>query len=143
MTEEAAQIIIVEDNAYDAEIILQGFQQYNPLLRAKVLTDGHEALRHIPAVCADTRVRSYLRLVLLDLKLPKVHGLEVLRQLRAEQHTKDLPIVVFTSSLDEKDKIESYNHGANDYVVKPVGFAEFMEVVGRIYKTWIEGNRQE
>ncbi len=137
--------MVVEDNPYDAEFIIEGFKQHNPLLRARVLTDGQCALDHISAVCSDANARSFLRLVLLDLKLPKVHGLEVLRRLRADDCTKDLPIIVFTSSSDEKDRFESHKHGANEYVVKPVGFRDFIKVIGEIYATWVEnrGTHQE
>jgi two-component system, response regulator len=138
MTDETPHIIIVEDNPYDAQITVEAFQHCNQLLKAKVLVDGTQALEYIRTVCADARARSYLRLVLLDLKLPRMHGLDVLRRLRADEPTKDLPIVIFTSSLEENDRTASYNLGANDYVVKPVSFTEFMEAIGGVYKKWIE-----
>ena len=143
MVQELVQIIVVEDNPFDAEFIIQGLKQHNPLLRARVLTDGQSALDNISAVCADASARSFLRLVLLDLKLPKVQGLEVLRRLRADGCATDVCIVVFTSSSDEQDRIESQKYGANDYVVKPVGFSDFMKVIGRIYSTWVETDGRE
>lgn len=138
MLGELANIMVVEDNPYDAEFILQGFRQHNPLLRARILTDGDEALEQISAVCADSLAKPFLRLILLDLKLPKVHGLEVLKRLREGEATRDVPIVVFTSSSDERDRIESEKHGASAFIVKPVGFNDFMNVLGEIYSTWLD-----
>jgi len=142
MTEHTANMIVVEDNPYDAEIIVDAFKQYNSYLKAEILTDGQEALDYMGAACEDGGL-AWLRLILLDLKLPKVHGLEVLRRLRADEATKDVPIVVFTSSLEENDRIDGLKGGANDYVVKPVKFSEFMEAVRRIYKTWVERGEPE
>jgi DNA-binding response OmpR family regulator len=141
MATELANIMVVEDNPYDAEFILQGFRQHNPLLRARILTDGDEAVEHISAVCADRFSKSFLRLILLDLKLPKVHGLEVFRRLREGETTKDVPIVIFTSSSDERDRIESEKRGANAFIVKPVGFNDFMNTLGEIYVTWLEARQ--
>lgn len=138
MAQELVHIVVVEDNPFDAEFVIEGFKQHNPLIRARVVTDGQSALEDISSLCADANARSFLRLVLLDLKLPKVHGLEVLRRLRSEGSTRDVPVVVFTSSPDERDRIESRNHGANEYVVKPVGFRDFISVIGRIYEKWVE-----
>lgn len=143
VAQDLVHIIVVEDNPYDAEFIIEGFKQHSPLLRARVVVDGQSAVDDISAACADANSRSFLRLVLLDLKLPKVHGLEVLRRLRADDRTKDVPVVIFTSSSDEQDKVESQRLGANEYVVKPVGFRDFITVIGRVYRTWVEDNHSE
>jgi len=137
MTREKAHIIIVEDNPYDAEITADAFRRQNALLRIEVLTDGAQALDYIFHVCVDRDGPSWPHLVLLDLKLPKVHGLEVLARLRADERTRDLPVIVFTSSPEESDRIKAHGLGANGYVVKPVAFSAFMEAVGNIYTSWL------
>ena len=131
MTREKAHIIIVEVDPYDAEITADAFRRQNALLRIEVLTDGAQALDYIFHVCVDRDAPSWPHLVLLDLKLPKVDGLEVLARLRADERTKDLPVIVFTSSLEESDRIKAQGLGANDYVVKPVAFSAFMGSSGQ------------
>jgi DNA-binding response OmpR family regulator len=139
---DLVHIIVVEDNPYDAEFIIQGFRQCDPLIRARVMVDGQSAVDDISAVCKDAIARSFLRLVLLDLKLPKVSGLEVLRRLRAEETTKDVPVVIFTSSSEEGDRVECQRLGASEYVVKPVGFRDFLTAIGRLHTTWVDEDGQ-
>jgi two-component system, response regulator len=114
------------------------FKRQNALIRIKILADGEEALRSIFDLRAAHGAPSWPHLILLDLKLPKVHGFEVLRQLRGDERTKEIPVVVFTSSSEESDRLESHRLGANDYVVKPVGFTAFMEAVASIYQSWMK-----
>ncbi len=119
-------ILLVEDNPDDEALTLRAFQKNNITNAVAVARDGAEALELLSAAS------ELPQLVLLDLKLPKVDGLEVLRQLRAEPRTRLLPVVVLTSSTEEQDLVESYRLGANSYVRKPVDFAEFIEAARQL-----------
>jgi two-component system response regulator len=125
-----AEILLVEDNPNDVELILHVFQWCNLSDRVHVAWDGEEALRYIFE--KDQRPR----VILLDLKLPKVDGIEVLRRLKSDQSTKTIPIVVLTSSSEERDIVESYNLGVNSYIVKPVNFDQFATVIRDLGMYW-------
>ena len=132
-------ILLVEDNQDDEELALLAFRKSNVANEVVVARDGAEALDYLFGTGAyagrDTHVLP--QVVLLDLKLPKIDGLEVLKRLRDNPRTKRLPVVVLTSSREDQDLIESYNLGANSYVRKPVDFARFAEAVRQLQMYWL------
>ena len=132
-------ILLVEDNPDDVELTLRSLRKNNISNEIVVARDGAEALEYLFATGAyadhDTSVMPAV--ILLDLKLPKVDGLEVLRRLRADERTKLLSIVIVTSSKEEKDLINGYSLGANNYVRKPVDFVQFSEAVKQLGLYWL------
>jgi two-component system, response regulator len=133
------EILIVEDNQNDVEMALRAFKKNNLTNQIKVVGDGEEALDFIHArdKFADRKDKCHPRVILLDLKLPKVDGLEVLRELKESPKTKMIPVIVLTSSKEEKDKVESYRLGVNSYIIKPVDFDKFIEAVREIGLYWL------
>lgn len=139
MTHPERVILLVEDNPNDAELTLRALTKSkiaNPIVVAE---DGQEALDFLFArgKYAERNVEQLPQLILLDLKLPKVDGLEVLRALRDDPRTRLLPVVVLTSSVQEQDLLESYSLGANSFVRKPVDFVQFVEAVGHLGLYWL------
>ena|SRR5579871_1990279 len=132
-------ILLVEDNQDDEELALLAFRKSHVANNVVVARDGAEALDYLFGTGAYAGCATHVlpQVVLLDLKLPKVDGLEVLRRLRADPRTKRLPVVVLTSSQEEQDLIESYDLGANSYVRKPVDFAQFAEAVEQLQMYWL------
>ena len=129
-------ILLVEDNADDEALTLRAFKKNNIGNPVAVARDGAEALDHLFG--SDGRAAGDLpQVVLLDLKLPKVDGLEVLRRIRADDRTRLLPVVILTSSREEQDIVESYRLGANSYVRKPVNFEEFVEAARQLGLYWL------
>lgn len=132
-------ILLIEDNPDDEALTLRALKKNNIANEVVVVRDGEEALDYLFATGAyegrDTSVMPTV--TLLDLKLPKMGGLDVLKRLRADERTKFLPIVILTSSDEEKDMIESYSLGANSYVRKPVDFTRFSEAVQRLGLYWL------
>src|SRR5579862_6093224 len=133
---EPKTILLVEDNADDEQLTLRAMRQSDVPNIIRVARDGAEAIEALFGVGG--RLPD---LVLLDLKLPKVSGLEVLQRIRSEEHTKTLPIVILTSSDEERDIVESYNLGANSYIRKPVDFDEFIDAVRQLGLYWLTMNR--
>lgn len=130
-------ILLVEDNEDDIELILHAFKKTNLANEVAVARDGQEALDFLfRRGTHATRANVNPGLVLLDLKLPKVDGLEVLKQIKAEKSLRTVPVVVFTSSREEKDQLESYNLGVNAYVVKPMDFKDFIVAIGELGLFW-------
>lgn len=132
-------ILLVEDNPDDVDLTLRAFEKSKIVNEIIVVNDGREALDYLFATGAHAG-RSLARVpevVLLDLKLPKVDGLEVLRRMRADERTRRLPVVVLTSSNEEQDLIESYNLGANSFVRKPVAFGEFVGAAQQLGLYWL------
>jgi two-component system, response regulator len=130
-------ILLVEDNPSDEELTLRALKKAHVLNQVVVARDGAEAIEYL-------RTRTTLdtpQLVLLDLKLPKVDGLDVLRVLRANEHTKLLPVVVLTSSVEDQDLVQSYSLGANSYVQKPVDFVQFTDAVRQLGLYWLVLNQ--
>jgi len=136
-------ILLVEDNADDEALTLRALKRNNILNQVFVVRDGAEALDFLFCMGAyiDRDPRDMPQVTLLDLKLPKVDGLEVLRRLRADERTHMLPIVILTSSREEKDVIEGYQYGANSYVRKPVDFNEFLEAARQLGLYWLVLNK--
>ena len=132
MTQE---ILLVEDNQDDQVLTLRALEKHNIANRVTVANDGVEALDHLFAVDGDGRCR--FGLVLLDLNLPKLDGVEVLHKIRGDERTRLIPVVVLTSSKQEEDVAASYDGGANAYVRKPVKFSEFMDAVSTLGLFWL------
>jgi len=136
------QILLVEDNPADAEMTMDALRATGLINTVQWVKDGAEALDFLfgtaSASAADCR---RLRLVMLDLRLPRVGGIEVLRALRADARTRLLPVVVLTSSQEESDIVRAYDLGANSYLVKPVESEEFMKSVGELGLYWMLLNR--
>lgn len=132
-------ILLVEDNADDEELTLRAFRKNNILNPVVVARDGVEALDYLFGTGAHSGrdTRNQPQVVLLDLKLPKVDGLEVLRQLRADPRTHLLPVVILTTSNEERDILASYQLGANSYVRKPVDFEQFLEAARQLGLYWL------
>lgn len=131
------RILLVEDNEHDVELTLTALDEHNLANEVVVARDGAEALDYLYGRGKFTGHANGLPVVvLLDLKMPKVDGLEVLRQMRAEPHLRFLPVVMITSSREEQDLIHSYQLGVNAYVVKPVDFQKFVESVRELGMFW-------
>jgi CheY-like chemotaxis protein len=131
------RILIVEDDPNDVELTLTALAEYNLANEVVVTRDGQRALDYL--YCRgefSTRVTGNPAVMLLDLKLPKIGGLEVLQQIKSDEHLKMIPVVVLTSSHEEKDMMRSYKLGVNAYVVKPVDFHEFVNAVKELGIFW-------
>jgi len=136
---EAFEILIVEDNPLDLEMTLRGLRKANIANRIEVARDGAEALEILfcEGAHAGRRIEDAPRLVLLDLKLPKVDGLEVLARLKADPRTRAIPVVMLTSSKEQRDLVESYQLGVNSYIVKPVDFENFVAAARELGTYWL------
>lgn len=136
-------ILLVEDNPDDVTLTLRAFQKSQITNEVVVVRDGAEALDWLFATGMHAGREPHLvpQIILLDLKLPKVDGLEVLRRLRADERTHLLPVVVLTSSDEEQDLIESYRLGCNSYIRKPVNFVQFVESVRQLGLYWLVLNQ--
>jgi len=139
MNSSKVEILLVEDNPTDVELTLRVLKKHNLANKVHVVRDGAEALDFIFATGSykDRKIDQKPKVVLLDLKLPKVDGLEVLRKVKSDERTKDIPVVVLTSSKEEQDKIKSYRLGVNSYIVKPVDFGQFTEAVSELGLYWV------
>jgi two-component system response regulator len=139
MNPNNVDILLVEDNPNDAELALDALRENKLGDYIEVVRDGTEALDFIfcQGAYAHRKMDQPLRLILLDLKLPKVTGLEVLKRIRADQRTRATPVVMLTSSREERDIVASYQLGANSYVVKPVDFEHFTTAVRQIGLYWL------
>jgi len=133
------EILIIEDNHHEAELTIRSLKKHNLVNKLKHIDDGAEALDFIfsKGIYSDRENSPTPKLIILDLKLPKVDGLEILRQLKADDRTKTIPVVILTSSQEERDVIESYRLGVNSYIVKPVNFESFTTAVADLGLYWI------
>jgi two-component system response regulator len=143
MTEDVVEILLVEDNPNDVELTLHAFRKYHLTNRMQVVSDGEEALDFIfcRGQFSSRNILNGPRVVLLDIKLPKVDGLEVLRQVKADERTRKIPVVLLTSSREERDILAGYTNGANSYIVKPVDFEQFTESVRTLGMYWLLLNK--
>ena len=137
------EILLVEDNPHDVEMTLRALKKHNLANKVHVVKDGAEALDYIfaTAIYAERNIHDHPKVILLDLKLPKVDGMEVLRRIRADERTKCIPVVVLTSSQEERDIVESYKLGVNSYIVKPVDFDKFLSTVQELGLYWLLLNK--
>jgi two-component system response regulator len=136
---EEKVILLVEDNPDDVELTLRAFKKANILNRVVVLNDGAEALDYFngEGAYAGRNTNQLPSVVLLDIKLPKVNGLEVLKYIRSNEKTKLVPVVILTSSKEELDLINGYKLGANSYIRKPVDFIRFLDAVQKLGLYWL------
>ena len=137
MVNQAIEILLVEDNPDDLELGLHALRKENLANQIHVARDGEEAL----AFLHQRPNGQQPRLVLLDLKLPKLDGLEVLRRMRSDERTRNIPVVMMTSSDEERDLVESYRIGVNSYIRKPVDFSQFRDLVRQVGLYWLVINR--
>lgn len=135
----STEILLVEDNSSDAELTLRALRKNNLANQIHLARDGEEALDFL--FCrgphSTRRLNDVPRLILLDLKLPKVDGLEVLHAVKGDPRTRAIPVVVLTSSREERDLVSSYKLGVNSYIQKPVSFADFQDVVRQLGMYWL------
>ncbi|MCZ6562821.1 MAG: response regulator [Deltaproteobacteria bacterium] len=139
MIENAVEILLVEDNPNDVELTLHAIRKNHISNRIHVVRDGAEALEFVfcTGAYAERKIQETPKVILLDLKLPKVDGLEVLQRIKADPRTRATPVVVLTSSREERDVVESYRLGVNSYIVKPVDFKKFTEAVQQMGLYWL------
>jgi len=132
-------ILLVEDNADDEELTLRALRKNHVMNQVVVAHDGFEALDYLFGKENNTNHSSRLlpEVVLLDLKLPRIDGLDVLKRIRSDERTKFLPVVILTSSDEERDLINGYRLGANSYIRKPVEFSEFIDAVKQLHLYWL------
>jgi len=143
MVHEEIEILLIEDNPMEAELTIRGLKKHNLANKLLHIDDGEEAMNFLFAKTREERQESPFnpKLILLDLKLPKVDGLEILKKLKNDERTKMIPVVVLTSSREEKDVIESYKLGVNCYIVKPVNFESFARAISELGLFWLVLNQ--
>lgn len=139
MEQNPVEILLIEDNPDEAQLTIRGLRNHHLANQLKHIDDGEEALEFIYSTgrYADNLHPFNPKLILLDLKLPKVDGLEILKRLKSDERTRLFPVVVLTSSKEEKDVIESYRLGVNSYIVKPVNFESFSKAVLELGFYWM------
>ncbi len=133
------EILLVEDNPQDLELTIRALRKANLANHIQIARDGEEAIEFIfcEGPYSNRKIEDKPKVILLDLKLPKIDGLEVLERIKNDERTKDIPVVVLTSSREQKDVIESYQLGVNSYIVKPVSFDQFIESVRNLGMYWL------
>jgi two-component system response regulator len=145
MPDERAEILLVEDNPNDVKLTLHAFKIANLANSVHIARDGVEALEYLFGAAPGTEesISASPKLILLDLKLPKLDGHEVLDRIKNDRRTRGIPVVVLTSSSEERDVMQTYEVGANSYIVKPVDFEQFTEAVRDIGKYWLVLNHAQ
>jgi two-component system response regulator len=139
------EILLVEDNPDDVQLTLRELRKHHLANKVQVVRDGAEALEFIfpTGPYAGRDINHQLKMILLDLKLPKVDGLEVLHKLKSDERTKSIPVVVLTSSKEELDLVKSYRLGVNNFIVKPLDFDKFANIVTELGFYWLLFNRSQ
>ena len=140
---EPVEILLAEDNPEDAELTIRALNKVNLANRLVHVEDGQEALDFLfgEGSFSERQITNYPRLVLLDIKMPRVDSIEVLKRIKASPELRTIPVVIMTSSSEERDLVESYNLGVNSYVVKPVEFGSFHKAVTELGLYWLLINR--
>jgi len=140
---EPIDVLLVEDNPHDAELTIRAFKKNNMANHVIVINDGAEAVDYIfcKGNYSDREILQRPKIILLDLKLPKVNGLEILKMIKENPATKTIPVVIVTSSMEDPDIHEAYEIGANSYVVKPVNFDSFVEAINKLGFYWLLVNK--
>jgi two-component system response regulator len=143
MSENPVEILLVEDNPNDEELTIYALKKVNIANRIQVVHDGAEALEYLfcTGAYAHRQINDPPKVVLLDLKLPKVDGLQVLERLKADVRTQTIPVVMLTSSQEERDIVDSYQLGVNSYIVKPLDFGQFINIVHQMGLYWMLFNK--
>jgi len=142
MSKQENYILLVEDNPDDVELTLLAFKKNNFANEIKVVEDGEEAINFLLGENDQSVVKfGYPELILLDLKLPKINGHEVLKEIKSDKRTKRIPVVILTSSQEEEDIVKGYDLGANSYVRKPVDYQDFVSVVNNLGVYWLAINK--
>lgn len=139
MSAQPLDLLLIEDNDNDAELAIRGLRKHNLANTIEHARDGDEALRMLFGTGADdgSELDRRPRLILLDLKMPKVDGIEVLQRLKSDKRTRSIPVVVLTSSQEEQDVVKSYELGVNSYILKPVDFQQFTEAARTLGMYWM------
>lgn len=141
---EHVEILLVEDNPHDAELAIRGLEKHKVANKVTWVKNGEEALDFVfRRGTFEGRTDAGPRLILLDLKMPKVDGIEVTRAVKADPRTRHIPIVIMTSSQEEKDVANGYSCGANSYIVKPLDFKSLVEVAAQVGFYWLAINRAQ
>ena len=142
-TDSSVDILMVEDNANDEALTLHELAKYHLTNRIQVVRDGQEALEYIFCTgrYASRDIKEQPHVILLDIKLPYIDGLEILKRIKSDQRTRTIPVVMLTSSREERDLIESYRLGVNSYIVKPVDFDQFKESARTLGMYWLLLNK--
>ena len=140
---EQTEVLLAEDNPADVELILRAFEKHKLVNKVYVAKDGAEALDFVfcTGAYAARDIRRPPKVVILDLKLPKVNGKEVLKRIKSDERTKIIPVVIMTASQEESDVFESYNLGVNSYIVKPVDFEKFADTIRELGMYWVFINK--
>jgi two-component system response regulator len=141
MSDQGANILLVEDNPDDITLTLNAFKTANLGNTIHVARDGVEALEFL--FRPEQEMRAYPKLILLDLKLPRLDGFEVLKRIKGEPRTSTIPVVMLTSSKEERDVIKTYQNGANSFIIKPVDFEQFTSAIRDIGKYWLVINHSQ
>lgn len=138
-TEHSIEILLVEDNLHEAELIIRSLKKSNLANKLLHIDDGAAALEYIFATgkYSGRQINNHPRMIILDLKLPKVDGLEILKEIKSDDRTKTIPVIILTSSREEQDVLKSYSLGVNSYIVKPVNFDSFTKAVAELGLYWM------
>jgi two-component system, response regulator len=141
--EGSVDILMVEDNPDDEKLTLRALAKHHVTNRIHVVRDGQEALDYVfcTGPYAERKITAHPHVILLDIKLPLIDGIEVLRRIKADERTKTIPVVMLTSSREERDLVETYRLGVNSYIVKPVDFEQFTESARALGMYWLLLNR--
>lgn len=140
---KSIDILLVEDNVYEAELAIRAFKKRTMANRVVHVHDGQEAIDFLAGegIYIGRDIGNIPKIILLDLNLPKINGLEVLRRIRSDENTRTVPVVMLTASNEERDMVASYSLGANSYVVKPLDFEKFLEVISNLITYWMLVNQ--